>query len=604
MIPRPELLRGRAASLVISLSSGEKEGLLTNGPFSFIIDGGLGRAMADRLTAGGPANGFEHDGYGTVVAWPGDPCILTDVGTDSATIWRTCEDLRAATASAGSHVYLVCASQVAEFASFVSEGREAWGRSVTPILLYSSLVVVGPTFVPAAATTCPRCWLARLMANIPSLAERVRRGHHVAGIAPTAAARAVAAARLLWEAPSPRRPRDEAMVLDAQDGTIRYERLLPVARCGCAALAAGPSQPVGRGLLGRCLGTVTAVGEPGAAPGVGHVLTARSRLYSTDGGAAGLDPDMTHRRALGEAAERIAATRPEVETWRASLRSAGGDTPSLRQLRLYTDAQYRAPDFPFRPLSPSDELFLVAGQRWPGGERVVLPAGLVTLDPRHMDVAFAPQTSTGIASQDSWPRAIQAALLELAERDLVTRGWYERGFPLMDPAFWVPNEDSAARMAGVRLRLAGEHSPPGVPLAVASVEDDRSGRGAFGSAAGVTFADAARHAVEDALLMYAHRAQRDSLLEVAVHWEGVPPGDGASVQETSVDWPALARHYRPVVVDLTTRETRSVGLFVASAWSPRAIDLPRESIPIPRAKWTLRDEAERRLARGPALFTG
>jgi hypothetical protein len=535
------------------------------------------------------------------VAWPEPIEVLADLPLPGvAHRWRDADELGRLVSRPGPPAYLLIAAEPAVAFNCLGAVETSIRRAVTPIVIHGELIIVGPLFT-ADPWPCRHCWSRRLLANLPALGARVDRGHRVL-VGETDEHRiagCLTTARMLWEARAPGSPRDRALVVDLERGTLDPERVLPLAGCPCL-------HPVASGTLedavGRCFGTVQSVGAPAHpfGPGV-TVLTARTRLAASQlgGGAAGRAVETTRRRAIAEAVERLAGETRPAGAYRSAW-AALEDAPRLEELQPYTTDQYQTSGFPYRPLEPAAVLDWVDGVDLGTGRTCPVP--LVTVTFHEAPPLFDAPSSTGRAAGGSWPAAVEKALLELAERDVVTRRWYEGDAFEVDAELWAPAEQRAVVSAGLALRLAA-CADDDVPVAVAAVADRRTGQGALGSAAGPTFASAAPHAVEEALLMYAHRWSRGSLLAVGDAWFAGP----------ATPWPPLApavrpselaRRYRPVAVSLTTPEAAAAGLEVAALWSPTAIDLPRPGAPLPLARWTPSDPARRRLAAVPGAFVG
>jgi len=564
-----------------------------------------------RLLRGGRALSAlraEHGVAGSAVApaaelgvdWPSDPDVLADCAVPGATHrWQTADELGRLVAVAGPAAYVLIAAAPAAGFECLERPGVALGRAISPVVVHGELLIVGPVF-SAGRWPCRSCWARRLVANLPALGARVRRRHTVLVADEAVLGRWLATARTLWEARAPSTPRDRALVIDTERGTVHAERVLPMPGCHCLR---PPATVAVDELVGRCFGSIQAVGTPPHPLGTGvTVSTARIRQGAdrrVGGAAVGAAVDPTRQRAIAEAIERMAAeTRPQG-TYRASL-DALPWAPRPDELEPYTRDQYDSPGFPYRPLDPGSLRSWVDGIDLLSGARRAVPLAAVTFVRDEID--FAPRSSTGRAAGPSWPAAVERALLEVAERDVVTRRWYEGEAIEVDPTEWAPAEQRLAAAAGLETRLA-VCVDDDVPAAVAAVADTRAGVGALGSATAVTFAGAAPHAVEEALLMYAHRWSRSNLLPMAGVWF-VDVGPEPRLPGPAVRFEELLRRYRPVAVALTTPEAAAAGLHVAGLWSPTAVDFPRPDTPLPLARWAPGAMAARRIASVPGAFVG
>lgn len=98
--------------------------------------------------------------------------------------------------------------------------------------------------------------------------------------------------------------------------------------------------------------------------------------------------------------------------------------------RLYADWQYAQPGFPYKPYSAYDEIAWVNGHDILTDKAILVPAYLVYMphDSVRYDqgVAYALQTSTGIATGRTTAEAVQGGFLECAERHAFTSFWYKQ----------------------------------------------------------------------------------------------------------------------------------------------------------------------------------
>ncbi len=144
--------------------------------------------------------------------------------------------------------------------------------------------------------------------------------------------------------------------------------------------------------------------------------------------------------AIAESVERYSAVYwPEASvveaTW-AELDAAGDAAVSPDQLRLFTDAQYADPKFPFVPFTETTRISWVGGVDLRRGGMVWLPAALVFLSGAHREPAerIANSTSNGLGAGCTWDEAVCSGMLELVERDGFSTVWHNRlSMPLIDP---------------------------------------------------------------------------------------------------------------------------------------------------------------------------
>ena len=140
-------------------------------------------------------------------------------------------------------------------------------------------------------------------------------------------------------------------------------------------------------------------------------------------------PDGARLAALGEAIERYCAFQFDPARIRRCAENEL-DAPFLSPAAcvLYSDSQYAAPGFPFRPYDPREPIGWVQGRRLPGGDAVWLPAASVYLGYFGESSAdrFCIATSNGLAAGPNPEFACLNGLCELIERDAFLIAWMNR----------------------------------------------------------------------------------------------------------------------------------------------------------------------------------
>lgn len=147
-------------------------------------------------------------------------------------------------------------------------------------------------------------------------------------------------------------------------------------------------------------------------------------------GAAFYDAEGARLAAIGEALERYCGNFVPAGLRRASWRelaAAGEDAVDPAALVLYSDAQYAARGFPFRPFTADLPVRWAPGRDLASGAPVWAPASLVYINYFTGPHAGAPLTNfvnyAGIACGPTREAAERAALEELIERDATTIWW-------------------------------------------------------------------------------------------------------------------------------------------------------------------------------------
>ncbi|HEX2299645.1 MAG TPA: YcaO-like family protein [Pseudonocardiaceae bacterium] len=231
-------------------------------------------------------------------------------------------------------------------------------------------------------------------------------------------------------------------------------------------------------------------------------------------GCAWWDDGQAQAAALGEAVERYCAALIPPGLPRATpdeMRRRGKDVIELADLALFSAAQYRTSGFPFVAFGPDLPMRWVPGRDLLTGAIRAVPIGLVFTtvhrgladggpygdEPRTNPVPYA-----GLAAGRSHEQAELAALLELIERDAVTRSWL-RGEPWPEIAVDPPLADLLRGPRGVlRVRLFLVPGAVDVPVITALIDDTSTGLLALGSAARIDPLRAALKAVAEAAQLH------------------------------------------------------------------------------------------------------
>lgn len=582
---KPHLVSGHPQQWVTSRRPDGGETIVSDGTRAYRIEG----AARDALSALG-------SDAGQSLSWNTAPVWLSDsplVGAGEP--WTTEETLGAALSGQPEHCYVLCARRPAVLAAVFRHVELS--APATPVLLYGHRAIIGPTLLPRRAP-CPRCWIERLLANRPALRQRVERGHLLdeGRVSPASLAGFVAT---VWEAPRPPLGPDHALCLNLESGSWERQRLLPRSGCRCDGMRAVDGGAI-EDLAGEDLGLFRAVGDVAGAPATFSIRTVAGGegTPAAAGSAASLDRADATRRALAEAAERLAVR----DAPRLAFLATPSPADALETFAPYLPEQYAEPRFPYAPLTAGTVCRWVGAVDGETGAETNVPLQCVAPVLLVDEPRLHPASTTGIAAGVSWASAAEAALLEVAERDLATRAWYEDQLERLDGSLYAERELSALLAAGYRGALAVCRTAVPVWVLVAAVSREGASRGAYGVAAGRTLAEAASHAIEEGVLMHAHREGRGALLPLR-SFDHLPRVASLPPLPPATDVAALVRHYRPRFVDLTTNSTLAVGLRVVSAFSAAAVDFPRRGEPVPRARWTPSPAALARLESGETPFT-
>jgi ribosomal protein S12 methylthiotransferase accessory factor len=177
-----------------------------------------------------------------------------------------------------------------------------------------------------------------------------------------------------------------------------------------------------------------------------------------------------------EALERYCASQRRVGALvHAAPAQLDGPAIGPEELVLYSERQYAAAGFPYRP--PSSELTWVGGTFADGRAPVYVPAALVYLEYPGEGAAelFAQPTSNGLAGSTSLEGAVLAGLLEVAERDAFLIVWLARlPVPRLDlsrSAGLVEDVRKHYRRSGVELVAFDATLDVGIPVVIAMAVD-------------------------------------------------------------------------------------------------------------------------------------
>ncbi|ETA02539.1 hypothetical protein CcI6DRAFT_01925 [Frankia sp. CcI6] len=250
-------------------------------------------------------------------------------------------------------------------------------------------------------------------------------------------------------------------------------------------------------------------------------------------GAALGDHDRARRAAVGEAVERYCGNAVpdalEIACY-DDLARAGRPALDPATLALYSDRQYRARGFPFRPFTRQTPVAWVPGRDLYAGGPVLVPASMAYLNyfrGAHADeVATHAMLYAGIATGENREHAERFALEELFERDANTIWWASgaAGWAVADAAELLDRHDIAhGEGTGRTIRLFQVPSQFPVPVLAAFLEEPGRGLIAYGTACRADPREAATKALVEAFAMLeltAELADGDS-----AHWRAVARGE-------------------------------------------------------------------------------
>jgi len=343
------------------------------------------------------------------------------------------------------------------------------------------------------------------------------------------------------------------------------------------------------------------------------------RPSGTSGGSHWV-PEAARAAALGESIERYSAAHLPTEACRlASAAELGPSAVPPSSFALFHRAQYEADGFPFRPFTGASRVRWTRGFALPDGVEAWLPAQLVYLPllaPGSDEELVGYATSSGVACAPTLEEAVLAGLFEQVERDAFMLVWRNRlSLPLLDwrgdphlasldDRYFAP---TALRYTAVDLSVFF-----GIPTALGVVHGapgELSPLG-VGAGCGATVEVAWRKALAEAFAVHTHVRdalyERPELLEQQseirtfddhiFHYgveerarlaafldasrerrptTAVPPlpGDDVRAQIEEVVRRLRERGVSAFAVDVTARDVREAGLFVARVVCPELCQL-------------------------------
>lgn len=233
-------------------------------------------------------------------------------------------------------------------------------------------------------------------------------------------------------------------------------------------------------------------------------------------GGSGFDAKDAVARGLFECVERYCGANSDIDQLLLERASAGPEFLQGDELPLFTDSQYKEPDFPFCRFDSDALIYWLEGRSLVSGKLRYVPAVLVSvpyLATREAEL-LAPPVSIGLAAGDSWTKAALRGLLEVVEREAFTIMWMNR---LSMPRLSLDPASFLARRLGRLLDRTGGHitfvditDDLGIPTVLAVLDRQLLGRRlvTMGASSKPTLMEAAKKAALEALGCY-ERVRQD-----------------------------------------------------------------------------------------------
>jgi thiazole/oxazole-forming peptide maturase SagD family component len=494
------------------------------------------------------------------------------------------------------HHYFVCARNPKPFLNLLLEGVQ---HDISPILIYGRRVILGPRFGKHEAS-CSACFAIALLTNLPSLRQRWSDDHTI--LLQTESVpklRAVVESLILMrEAPHPRYEPGIVTTIDMLDGTLARERqiLRLCKNCSTRGSIFNTCLDTADDFVGELIGAVRRVSSVNARPHCFSIKSAESALIPelSLGGGVALNQDRATRKALFETIERLVCRHIRHTAVRMAVADVScNNRLPIEDYQLFSDEQYLEPAFRFRKINQDTSLFWMAGYRVRDSRLLWLPADHVSCDIQisaHNKVV--PLTTNGTAAHESRANAQENAVLELIERDVITRCWYRRRLrklPIETLGSYVKRQLSKEKL---ELGLYLCDMVNFAPVVVATLMDSGAGVGSIGTGAGSTLSTAVPNAISNAATMFAYRETNGTLLRL----QGLANIEFASDEalRTTINWDHILDHYDPVCTVLSDKLLIARDIFVIRAWSNKAVDYVQKGVPLPLRRWT--PDAEERIA--------
>jgi ribosomal protein S12 methylthiotransferase accessory factor len=240
----------------------------------------------------------------------------------------------------------------------------------------------------------------------------------------------------------------------------------------------------------------------------------RKRFWSFHNGHTGSGATLEKRLITGraEVLERASGVLRRPDVLRRSRDLLPGPSLPPRLWGLYSQEQYRQPDFPYPPVGRTDLLDWLWAEELGGGGRILVPADLTFTSSTARPRRIVSSSTNGLVIHTDPDVARLSGLYEVLERDALVRAWYGGGGAwLLDPRRldlagvedirrWFADEAWKVTLSHLRGRGGVE-----VVIAIAEKTRDsfplKAGGSVFASAASLAVSAAAAHALRELQMM-------------------------------------------------------------------------------------------------------
>lgn len=356
-------------------------------------------------------------------------------------------------------------------------------------------------------------------------------------------------------------------------------------------------------LIGELLGGIKSISQVNSRPKSLFVAAAQSEIIPRRqlGGGVHYDFKTAAKKAKFETMERLISSNISYQTvFKKAVDFQKDEVLSEDKYRPYTLAQFADSSFELKMYEINTNYYWLKGRRLKDDRPIWVPADFVSLDSRVSANKLNPITSNGTAVYNSPQKALQNALLELVERDVVTRCWFKRDLYTLDVNNILPKIASNLKNEGLKLKMMICGCLDYSPVVVAIIYENQQFIGAAGAGTGVDLFSASESALFNAATMFAYREQTNSKVDlkdvIEGHFIEVPN------KYCVANWERIIGDYDPIVFDLSTELLKKRNIYVARAWSNRAVSFPGNDRPIPLNLWDPSDVELMNLKKESDLF--
>lgn len=270
------------------------------------------------------------------------------------------------------------------------------------------------------------------------------------------------------------------------------------------------------------------------------------QCHRHNGGCSSLSKQKAKAAAICECFERYCAgTYRDEDLICDSYKNVADRAVSPDRFVLFSQNQYKQPDFRFTPFSREAPVRWVEGYSLTEDRTVLIPASFVYTPYTFLNIKerFRTPISTGLACGNSIEEAILMGLYEVVERDALMITWLNRLSPPLVDVESIddsPLQDLIARhrKKGVKAYLADITTDLSIPTFLALTESER------GNGAAVTVGSASRVSPKQAMLKALEEsAHARNWVKIMMRTrEPIAPTDDFSFVQDFPDHPFLYGH--------------------------------------------------------------